>query len=136
MQNEEEDGPTNLEAWKLRQENMNLIKLCKEDGMTNKEIHKVHQDKEDQYKAGVEKSLCRMLCKQSDGLSLLPKCLEQWKKYAKIRKIWRRVLDDVKIRTTESDEVSAKLWAFRRMQYSHSDRESCLFGKPIAQLRT
>jgi len=42
-QNEEEDGPTNLQAWQLRQDNFNLIKLMKEDGLTNSEINKVHQ---------------------------------------------------------------------------------------------
>lgn len=35
LQNEEEDGPTNLEAWQLRQDNFNLIRLMKEDGLTN-----------------------------------------------------------------------------------------------------
>ena len=109
--------------------------MLKDDGITNKEIAQIHADKEEEYKAGVEKSLCRILCKGNDGLSLLPKCLEQWKKYAKIRKIWRRVLDDLKIRATEGEEMSAKLWAFRRMQYSHDDREKTLRGKPIAQLR-
>ena len=35
LQNEEEDGPTNLQAWQLRQDNFNLIRLMKEDGLTN-----------------------------------------------------------------------------------------------------
>ena len=76
-----------------------------------------------------------MLCKQNDQLSALPAALEQWKKFTKLRKIWRRVLKDVEIRTTQPDEVSAKLWAFRRMQYSHEDRQAALWGKPIAELR-
>ena len=114
-QNEDEDGPTNLEAWQLRQDNFNLIRLMKEDGLTNADINRVHKKGEETYKAGVEKSLCRLLCKQSDGLSLLPACLEQWKKYAKIRKVWRRVLKDAEIRATQGDEMSAKLWAFRRL---------------------
>jgi len=66
----------NLEAWQLRQDNFNLIRLMKEDGLTNSEIHKVHEKGELAYKAGVEKSLCRILCKQTEGLSLLPSCLE------------------------------------------------------------
>ena len=114
-QNEEEDGPTNLEAWQLRQDNFNLIRLCKEDGLTNKDIAKVHREKEERYRAGVEKSLCRMLCKQNDSLSILPTALEQWQKYTKVRKIWRRVLKDVELRATQPDETSAKLWAFRRL---------------------
>jgi len=35
LQNEEEDGPMNLAAWQLRQDNFNLIRLMKEDGLTN-----------------------------------------------------------------------------------------------------
>ena len=38
LQNEDEDGPTNLEAWQLRQDNFNLIRLMKEDGLTNGDI--------------------------------------------------------------------------------------------------
>lgn len=38
LQNEDEDGPTNLEAWQLRQDNFNLIRLMKEDGLTNSDI--------------------------------------------------------------------------------------------------
>ena len=68
LQNEEEDGPTNLEAWQLRQDNFNLIRMMKEDGLTNPEIQRVHQQSEQKYKAGVEKSLCRLLCKQNEGL--------------------------------------------------------------------
>lgn len=107
----------------------------KDDGLTNREIGKVHQESEDKYKQGVEKSLCRLICKQTDGLSLLPKALEHWKKYAKIRKVWRRVLKDVEVRTVQSDEMAAKLWAFRRLQYTHEDRQKALWGKPIAELR-
>ena len=62
-------------------------------------------------------------------------CLEQWKKYAKIRKVWKRVLKDMQIRAEMSDDMAAKLWAFRRLQYSHEDRQKCLWGKPIAELR-
>lgn len=40
-ENEEEDGPTNLEAWKLRERNLNLIKMLKKDGLTNAEIEKI-----------------------------------------------------------------------------------------------
>ncbi len=108
----------------------------KEDGLTNPQIHKIHQEGEQQYKVGVEKSLCRILCKQTDGLGLLPACLEQWKKYAKIRKIWRRVLKDAEIKTIHGDEMSGKLWAFRRLQYTHDDRQKTLWGRPIAGLRT
>jgi len=72
LQNEEEDGPRNLEAWQLRQDNFNLIRLMKEDGLTNREIQRVHQQGEQAYKTHVEKSLCRLLCKQTEGLSLLP----------------------------------------------------------------
>ena len=107
----------------------------KEDGLTNNEIARVHKESEQKYKDGVEKSLCRILCKQSEGLELLPTCLEQWKKYAKIRKIWRRVLKDVEIKATKGEEMSAKLWAFRRLQYTHEDRQKALWGTPIAHLR-
>ena len=31
--------------------------------------------------------------------------------------------------------MSAKLWAFRRLQYTHEDRQATLWGKPIADLR-
>lgn len=134
-QNEEEDGPTNLEAWQLRQDNFNLIKMMKEDGLTNREIGKVHKEAEDKYRVGVEKSLCRIICKQTDGLSLLPKALEHWKKYAKIRKIWKRVLKDVEVRATQPDEMAQKLWAFRRLQYTHEDRQKTLWATPIAKLR-
>ena len=44
----------------------------KEDGLTNREIQRVHQQGEQAYKTHVEKSLCRLLCKQTEGLSLLP----------------------------------------------------------------
>lgn len=71
-QHEEEDGPTNLEAWQLRQDNFNLIRLLKEDGLTNQEINRVHKQGEQKYKTAVEKSLCLMLCKQTEGLQLLP----------------------------------------------------------------
>lgn len=108
----------------------------KEDGLSNKEISKVHQQGEEKYRVGVEKSLCRIICKQTDNLSLLPKALEHWKKYTKIRKIWRRVLKDVELRATQPDETAAKLWAFRRLQYTHEDRQKALWGVPIAKLRT
>ena len=42
-QNEEEDGPTNLEAWQLREKNLNLIKMLKDDGITNGEIEKIQE---------------------------------------------------------------------------------------------
>ena len=54
----------NLEAWRLRQDNFNLIKLLKEDGLTVKEIGRIKEKAEEKYKSGVEKSLCRILCKQ------------------------------------------------------------------------
>jgi len=135
-QHEEEDGPTNLEAWQLRQDNFNLIRLLREDGLTNKEINRGHQQSEMQYRTAVERSLCRILCKQTEGLELLPICLNQWKRYARVRKIWRRVLKDTEIRLLNGGEMSAKLWAFRRLQYSHEDRQKVLWGRPIAQLRT
>ena len=62
MQNEGEDGPMNLQAWQLRQDNFNLIKMCKEDGLTNDEIGKVHKGAEEKYRTLTEKGLCRMLC--------------------------------------------------------------------------
>ena len=63
VQNEEEDGPTNLEAWQLRQDNFNLIKLLKEDGLNTKDIARIHQQAEEKYQKGVEKALCRIVCK-------------------------------------------------------------------------
>ena len=62
-QNEEEDGPTNLEAWKLRETNLNLIQMLKKDGLTSSEIEKIQEESNKKYKTLVEKSLCRMLCK-------------------------------------------------------------------------
>ncbi len=94
IQNEEEDGPCNLEAWNLRQENFNLIRLMKDEGLSNGDITRTHKQAEDKYQRGVEKSLCRILCKQTEGLSILPACLDRWKKFTKLRKIWRRVLKD------------------------------------------
>ena len=64
LQNEFEDGPMNLQAWRLRQDNFNLIKLLKEDGLTTKEIARIKEKAEEKYRSGVEKSLCRILCKQ------------------------------------------------------------------------
>ena len=66
---------------------------------------------------------------------LLPAAMDRWKKYAKLRKIWRRVIKDVDIRATYHDDMAAKLWAFRRLQYTHEDRQKTLWGRPIAQLR-
>ena len=31
--------------------------------------------------------------------------------------------------------MSAKLWAFRRLQYTHEDRQQALYATPIAKLR-
>ena len=31
--------------------------------------------------------------------------------------------------------MAAKLWAFRRLQYTHEDRQQTLWGKPIVDLR-
>ena len=104
----------------------------KEDGLTTRDIARVHQKGEEKYLAGVEKSLCRILCKQTEGLSLLPAAMDRWKKYAKLRKIWRRVIKDVDIRVTYHDDMAAKLWAFRRLQYTHEDRQKVLWGRPIA----
>ena len=42
-ENEQEDGPTNLEAWKLREKNLNLIKMLKKDGLTSAEIEAIQQ---------------------------------------------------------------------------------------------
>ena len=42
--------------------------MMKDDGLTNPEIQRVHQQSEQKYKEGVEKSLCRLLCKQNEGL--------------------------------------------------------------------
>ena len=53
---------------------------------------------------------------------MMPAALERWKKFVKLRKIWRRVLKDVELRATQPDEIAAKLWAFRRLQYTHEDR--------------
>ena len=63
LQNEEGDGPTNVECWHLRQKNLNLIKMLQEDGITNKQIQAIHKASEDKYKTAVEKSLCRILCR-------------------------------------------------------------------------
>ena len=32
--------------------------------------------------------------------------------------------------------MAAKLWAFRRLQYTHDDRQKVLWGRPFARLRT
>ena len=70
----------------------------------------------------MEKSLCRLICQQDKGLNLLPYCMDRWKKYAKLRKVWRRVLKDTELRTRFHDDMAKKLWAFRRLQYTHEDR--------------
>ena len=31
--------------------------------------------------------------------------------------------------------MSAKLWAFRRLQYTHDDRQNALWATPIEELR-
>ena len=49
QQNEEEDGPTNLEAWGLREKNLNLIKMLKDDGLTNAEIEKIQEESNKKY---------------------------------------------------------------------------------------
>lgn len=46
------------------------------------------------------------------------------------------MLKDTEIRATRGDDVAAKLWAFRRLQYTHEDRQKALWGQPIANLRT
>ena len=81
IQNEEEDGPCNLEAWDLRQANFNLIRLMKDEGLSNNDIARVHKNAEEDYQNKVEKSLCHILCKQTEGLSVLPACLARWKKF-------------------------------------------------------
>ena len=53
-----------------------------------------------------------------------------------MRKIWRRVLRDVEIKVTKGTEMSDKLWAFRKLQYTYEDRQKALWKKPIAKLRT
>ena len=110
----------------MREENLNLIKMLKKDGMTNAEIEQVQEDSEKKYKGLVEKSLCRMLCKQGEDLYLLPSCLDRWKKYTQIRKIWRRYLDFAEARMAGDFTKADKLWAFKRLQYSHDDRVKCL----------
>lgn len=68
--------------------------MLKEDGLTNKEVADLHKNTENKYKTAVEKTLCRLLCKQVEDLDLLPKYLDRWKKFNKFRKIWRRILKD------------------------------------------
>ena len=94
----------------------------------------MHQGEEAKYKQAVEKTLCRMICKQGSGLSLLPACLDRWKEYTQQRKQWRRVLKDCEIRLAHHQDTSAKLWAFRRLQYTHDDHHKELFGTPIEAL--
>ena len=134
-QNEEEDGPTNLEAWNLREKNLNLIKMLKDDGLTNGEIEKIQEESNKKYKTLVEKSLCRMLCKQGDDLYLLPSSLDRWKKYTQIRKLWRRHLEFAESRMCGDTSRADKLWAFKKMQYGQNDRETCLQAKPIEELK-
>ena len=66
--NEFGDGPTSVECWHLRQKNLNLIRMLKDDGLTNSQISANHKKTEDKYKTAVEKSLCRILCKQEEDL--------------------------------------------------------------------
>ena len=133
--NEEGEGPTNIECWNLRNMNLNLIRMLKEDGMTNNQIARIHRESEQKYTDGVKKTLCRILAKQEDDMNILPPFIDRWKMFAKHRKIWKRVLRDCEIRLNRHPDESAKLWAFRRLQYSHSDREKSLMKQPIADLR-
>ena len=135
QQNEEEDGPTNLEAWALRERNLNLIKMLKLDGLTGSEIQQVQEASEKKYKTLVEKSLCRMLCKQGEGLYLLPTSLDKWKKYTAMRKLWKRYLGFAESRMAGDFTKADLLWAFERLRYTHDDRQKCLMGKPIAELK-
>ena len=134
-ENEQEDGPTNLEAWKLREKNLNLIKMLKKDGLTSAEIETIQQKSNNQYKNMVEKSLCRLLCNSGNDLYLLPGCLDRWKKYARMRKLWKRYLDFSESRMCGDTSKADKLWAFRKMQYHSGDRELNLQAKPIEELR-
>ena len=134
QENEEEDGLTNLEAWQLRQENLNLIKMLREDGISRLEIARMHKDADDKYKRLVEKVLCRILCQNGD-LKLLPTCLEQWKKYARIRKVWKRVLRDASNRLDRNQEIGSMIWAFRRLKYAQTDRENALLATPLPKLK-
>ena len=76
-----------------------------------------------------------MLCKQGDDLYLLPSCLDRWKKYVAMRKLWRRYLDFAESRMAGDFTKAYKLWAFKKLQYTHDDRDKCLLGKPLEELK-
>ena len=44
-------------------------------------------------------------------------------------------MKDAEIRSAKSDDMAAKLWAFRRLQYTHEDRQKALWSTPISKLR-
>jgi len=90
--NEEEDGPVNVRLWNIKVDEHNLEQLMIKDGATPDEILALKQGTKDKFKYLTEKSLCRLLVKQSD-LSLLPTYLDQWRKYVKMRKLWRRTVE-------------------------------------------
>ena len=89
--------------------------MLKKDGLTSSEIEKIQEESNKKYKTLVEKSLCRMLCKQGDDLYLLPSCLDKWKRYTQIRKLWRRYLDLAESRWSGNTNKADKLWAFRKL---------------------
>ena len=90
-----------------------------------------HKDTEDKYHNAVKKAMCRILSKREEDMQILPAYLDQWKKYTQMRKIWKRVIRDCEIRLDRDHTLAAKLWAFRRLQYTHDDREKFLMGKPL-----
>ena len=76
-----------------------------------------------------------MLCKNGDDLYLLPSCLDRWKQYTSMRKLWKRHLDFAESRMAGDTTKADKLWAFKKLQYSHDDRMKCLLAKPIDELK-
>lgn len=134
--NELEDGPVNCELWDLKRREKNLEKFLHEiDRQPVYEVERLKSETQERYHVLVEKSLCRLLCKQEGkGLYLLPACLDQWKSYCATRKIWRRVLNTANNRLCKNDLKLEKQWAFNKLKYQHDDRVTNLNKIPFSKL--
>ncbi|CDW80517.1 UNKNOWN [Stylonychia lemnae] len=114
-----EEGPLAIQNHILKKLVYNLKKKAIDDGIEQKVVDQVIVNDRRRSIKGIEKSVCRLFC-YNDQLYLLPKCLDRWKQWVKLRKQYKKSLDLLNKKL--DPRLSVLQFAFRKWKYGDLER--------------
>lgn len=123
-----EEGPVAIQNHNLKKMIYNLKLKTILEGFAPKEVNELLVHNRRSSLQSLEKSICRLVSYKDAELYLLPKCLDQWKKYVQYRKLFRHWLNY--LNNKADSKRSPLFWAFQRWKYGDLERRAQLSKQP------